>query len=117
MAMNASSWISNWFDLNVEDLERQVSNWCNLNARESWLIVVNLDDLKKFLRKNKLNRNNDGRHYFFSPPNMEFVWNEVEDHWGFVYQIKSNKDFDEVWYQIPKTPADSTGVAYVNSEV
>ena len=116
MAMNASCWIPGWFEMDVEEMERQVSNWCNLNARKSWMIVVNLDDLKKFLRAKKLNKNNDGKHYFFSTPNMVFAWNEVEGHWGFVYQIKSNNDFSEIWYQAPKSPADSDGFAYVNSD-
>lgn len=118
MAMNASCWIPGWFEMDVEEMERQVSNWCNLNARESWLIVVNLDDIKKFLHKNKLSkRHADGGRYSFSTPNMVFVWNELEDHWGFVYQIRSNNDFSEIWYQAPKTPEDSNGFAYVNAEV
>ena len=117
MAMNASSWISNWFNMEINEMERQVSNWCNLNSREAWLVVMNLDDLKKFLRKNKLHKTTDGKHYFFSTPNLLFAWNEVEGTWGVLYQIKNNNNFNEVLYQMPKTPEDSAGVAYVNPVV
>ena len=96
--MNASSWIPNWFDLEVDELERQISNWCNLNARKKCVVVFNLNDLKKFLHKNKLNRNTDGRHHFCSTHNLVISWNEMEENWGILYQVKSNKEFNEILY-------------------
>ena len=91
MAMNASSWIPNWFDLEVDELERQISNWCNLNAREKWGVVFN--------------------------HNLVISWNEMEENWGILYQVKSNKDFNEILYQFPEFPEESKGTAYVNPNI
>lgn len=117
MAMNSVGWSSNWFGLEVPEMERQISNWCNLNANEALQVVFDVKDLKAFLKANKLHRVTNGKRYFFSTPNLIVTWNEVEDNWGLLYQVKSNQEFEKILYQAPKTPADADGVAYVNSEV
>lgn len=114
MAMNSICWTPNWFELEISEMERQVSNWCNLNSREMLQVVFNTKDMKAFLKRNKLHKNTDGRHFFFSTPNLVMIWNEMEENWGFVYQIKNGANFEEILYQAPKSPAETNGIAYAN---
>lgn len=117
MAMNSIGWLPNWFNLDVSEMEQQLVNWCKKNSSESWQIVFNLKDMKAFLKKNKLHKNTDGRHYFFSTPRLVIVWNELQEDWGFVYQIKNSQDFEDILYKAPDSPAKSCGFVYVNQDV
>lgn len=113
MAMNSMSWAENWFELEVPEMERQVSNWCNMHANENLQIVFDVKSLKDFLHKNKIHKSTDGKHCSFSTKNILFAWNEVENEWGYVYKITSHKDLEEVLYKCPSTPSNSGGYAYV----
>lgn len=41
----------------------------------------------------------------------------MEENWGILYQVKSNKDFNEILYQFPEVPEESKGTAYVNPNI
>ena len=41
----------------------------------------------------------------------------MEENWGILYQVKSNKDFNEILYQFPEFPEESKGTAYVNPNI
>ena len=63
MAMNSIGWAPNWFGFEVSEMERQISNWCNLNANETFQVVFDIRDIKAFLKANKLHRFTNGKRY------------------------------------------------------
>ena len=116
MAMNSIGWAPNWFGFEVSEMERQISNWCNLNANETFQVVFDIRDIKAFLKANKLHRFTNGKRYVLYTKKLIVTWNEVEDGWGLLYKVESNEDFNKVLYQAPKTPADASGIIYVKME-
>lgn len=114
MAMNLIGWLPNYFKLEIPEMERQVSNWCNMNSREKTLLVFEIEDLRNFLKKNKLHRVYTGKSYMLSTKELEIIWDEMEDHWGFIQKI-FNRQNGKLLYKAPEKPGEADGVMWINN--
>ena len=116
MAMNLIEWVPSWFELEVPEMEKQVISWCKKNKQKDRLVIFSKSDLKTFLRKNGLRKHTDGKHNFFSTAKTVVSWNELEEEWGLLYDIKNAEDFSEILYRVPKSPEKASGIVYLKKE-
>ena len=98
-----------------KEMEEQILKWTKNNKQEKWQIIFSIKELKEFLHRNSLKKHNDGKRNFFSTSKIILSWNEIEEDWGIVYQIKNAENFDDILYLTPKTPKETTGIAYLKS--